>query len=119
MRIFLQLRFKRFRVEVRANDFSGIGKPHAVNQARVIQRVGEYQIFFLQQRGQQAKIRHVPAAKIQCRFRPRELRRLFFELLPNREVPESNREPVPPTILASRTERATASFSAGCLDNSK
>jgi len=86
-RVIAQAGFERVQIEVRIDDFPRSGKPHAVDHARMIQRVGENQIFLLEERGQQTKIRGVAAAKIKRRFGSSELRKLLLQLFPDRGVP--------------------------------
>src|ERR1700674_1900459 len=85
--VFSQLRFEYIQVEVRIDDSFGAGEPNAVDQARMIHRVGENEILFSQKRSHQAKICCIAASKIQCRLGSREPRKLFFDFIPNRSVP--------------------------------
>ena len=64
------------------NYFPGAGEAHAINQARMIELIGENNVGGLQNRAEQSDIRRVSGSEVQRRLGSGKVREFRFQVFP-------------------------------------
>jgi len=79
--------FQRVQIEMRVDFAASTAEAHAIDQTGVIECVGEDQVTFSQQRGEQSQVGGVAAAEIKRVFRPGKAGEFALQFFPRRGVP--------------------------------